>query len=81
MKKRRVEALLRETDVDLVAGEALLAQKKTAEKRAKSKLARRNTRGPRRPSKELSRRSRLIASYSNAHPRQGAKVVERNWRE
>ena len=42
MKKRPVEALLRETEIELVAGEALLAQKKTAEKRAKSKLARRN---------------------------------------
>jgi hypothetical protein len=42
MKKTRVEALLRETKVELVAGEALLAQKKRAKKRAKSKLAREN---------------------------------------
>ena len=42
MKKIPVAALLRETEVELVAGEALLAQKETAEKHAKSKLARRN---------------------------------------
>jgi hypothetical protein len=42
MKKRSVEGLLRETAIELVEGEALLAEKKRAKKKAKSKLAREN---------------------------------------
>ena len=42
MKKRSLEGLLRETATELVEGEALLAEKKKAKKKAKSKLAREN---------------------------------------
>src|SRR5262245_12012227 len=42
MKKRSLEGLLRETATELVEGEALLAEKKRAKKKAKSKLAREN---------------------------------------
>ena len=42
MKKRDVNQLLRETAVELAEGEELLAEKKKARKKAKSKLARKN---------------------------------------
>jgi hypothetical protein len=41
-KKRSVETLLRDTKDQLVQGEALLAQKKRAGRKAKTKLARNN---------------------------------------
>jgi hypothetical protein len=40
VKKRGVNQLLRETAVELAEGEELLAEKKKARKKAKSKLAR-----------------------------------------
>jgi hypothetical protein len=42
VKKRDVNQLLRETAVELAEGEELLAEKKKARKKAKSKLARKN---------------------------------------
>ena len=42
MKKRDVNQLLRETAVELAEGEELLAEKKKARQKAKSKLARKN---------------------------------------
>jgi hypothetical protein len=42
LKKHSVEGLLRETATELVEGEALLAEKKKAKKKAKSKLEREN---------------------------------------
>jgi len=42
MRKRSIEKLLQDTAIELVEGEALLAEKKKARKKAKSKLARKN---------------------------------------
>lgn len=42
MKKRSAETLLRDTKVELAVGDVLLAEKKKAARKAKTKLARNN---------------------------------------
>jgi hypothetical protein len=48
LKKRSVETLLRDTKNELAEGEALLAQRKRAGRKAKTKLARNNAKPRRR---------------------------------